>query len=68
MFTGNYQDLLNPTRKSNAGVRGVFPEGVIGNGLASNIREDTRPSVYLSSLVKIKDGDGTLSDPYDLSL
>ena len=68
MFTGNYQDLLNPTRKSNVGVRGVFPEGVIGNGLASNIREDTRPSVYLSSLVKIKDGDGTLSDPYDLSL
>ena len=63
-----YQDLLNPTSEANSGVRRICPLGYECNGLAANILEDIRPSVYLSSSVKITSGTGKIDDMYNLSL
>ena len=68
IFNGNSQNFLSPTTLAYSGIRRLWMLGHLSNGLAANLWQDERPSVYLASNVKIISGSGTIKNPYQLSL
>ena len=65
LFTGNYQWTLTPHSSSSYSVFFVFYTGFVFSSGASG-SFGVRPSVYLTSNVKISGGDGTSNSPYTL--
>ena len=65
LFTGNYQWTLTPNSSDSNIVFNVYGTGFVNRSDAYN-SNGVRPSVYLTSNVKISGGDGTSNSPYTL--
>ncbi len=59
--------LLSPSAEERHRVRHVYSHGIVSHYNAA-YTNSARPAIYLSSSVKITGGDGTLYNPYELSL
>lgn len=66
LYNGGYQWTLSPISGNRNGVRVVVDTGYVGSNVAGN-RVGIRPTLYLSSSVKITGGNGTSSNSYMLS-
>lgn len=66
LYNGDFQWTLSPVSRVRLSVHRVRNEGCVGN-MSSGDRLGVRPSLYLASSVKITDGNGTISNPYELS-
>lgn len=70
LYNGNYQWLLSPREEYRHWVTRVRSEENDGDvsATAASIKYSVRPIVYLKAEVKITSGEGTLENPYSLSL
>ena len=68
LFKNNYQHLLALSIDSGSHVRYLIKYGNVGNGRAYYSERGVRPTIYLTSDVKITSGDGTKDNMYQLSL
>ena len=67
LYDGNKSATITPLVGFNNMNLTILPGGFINSTLAS-AEHSVRPSVYLTSNVKITNGDGSKSNPYQLSL
>lgn len=67
LFVEYQQWLLNPAFNSNNLSRHIYSNGYVSDGRTGN-SSGIRPTVYLKPEVKITSGEGTLENPYSLSL
>lgn len=65
--SSTYQWTLTPRSSTSSNVFNVNRSGFVGNNNANN-SSGVRPSVYLTSNVKILGGDGTSNSPYTLEV
>ena len=67
IYTGSAQLILTPSSSDSSTVFGVSDDGEIYSGLAYYPSGGVRPSLYLTSEVRISGGTGTSTNPYTLS-
>ena len=68
MYNSNiFMWTLSPYNGVSSSVLNVYSNGSVA-GLNANSARAIRPTVYLSSKIKITDGTGTSTDPYQISL
>ena len=67
LYNGSVQWSLSPLSNNSRNVRLMSNFGNVGSNLAG-VSYTVRPTLYLSSSVKITSGTGTSSDPYELSM
>ncbi len=65
--SGNNQWTLTPRSSNSVSVFGAYNAGAVAD-LYANYSRGVRPSVYLTSNVKISGGDGTSNSPYTLEV
>ena len=67
LFNNKAQWTLTPNPSSSNRIFFVYSTGFVNNSNANLLSYGVRPSVYLTSIVKISKGDGTSTNPFIIS-